>query len=265
MLVIHGCPGGFDQGLVAARLAKGRTFTFIAPSRPGYLRTPLIVGETPEAQADAYASLLDTLGISKAAIIGISGGGPSALQFALRYPHRCWAFVAVSAISKRLSPAEIMNCKSPARRTLFTLDLVARFLWHGAAAATKKCWDYLKAPIGKKLRLGYEELNKKENVGFFLGMLRTFSMFSMRKAGLKNDMRQLTTMPHIPLEEIKAPTLVLYGTADRVVPFSHAKFMVDQIPGSKFLEVEGGGHLFFATHKEEVVPVVVDFLKRNAH
>ncbi len=51
VLVIHGCPGGFDQGLMAAKLAKGGAFEFIAPSRPGYLRTPLAVGATPEAQA----------------------------------------------------------------------------------------------------------------------------------------------------------------------------------------------------------------------
>src|SRR5574341_959670 len=52
VLVIHGCPGGYDQGLVAARLTRDPSFKFIAPSRPGYLRTPLKVGRTPEAQAD---------------------------------------------------------------------------------------------------------------------------------------------------------------------------------------------------------------------
>ncbi len=265
VLVIHGCPGGFDQGLMAAKLANRGAFKFVAPSRPGYLRTPLAVGATPEAQADAYAALLDALGISRAAIIGISGGGPSAFQFALRHPDRCWALVAVSAISKRLSQAEITNCKSVVRRTFFLLGLVAKFLWYGAAAATKGCRDsLLKSLIGKRLRRAFERPNKKEDVDFFLGMLRSCSMVSMRKPGLKNDMKQLTTMDPIPLEKIHSPTLVMHGTDDRVVPFSHAEWVAGKVPGSEFVEIQGGGHLFFATHREKVVPAVIEFLQRNA-
>lgn len=266
VLVIHGCPGGFDQGIVAARLATGGDFKFIAPSRPGYLRTPITVGATPEAQADAYASLLDELAISKAAIIGISGGGPSALHFALRYPERCSALVAVSAISRRLSQAEITNCKSVVRRTFFTFGLFAKLLWHGALAATKGCRDYVvKSLIGKKLKFALKSLTRKEDMDFFLGMLRSCSMLSMRKPGLKNDMTQLTTMAQIPFEEITIPTLVLHGSDDRVVPFSHAQLIAGRVPHSKLMEVKGGGHLFFATHREEVVPVVMDFLKRNVN
>jgi hypothetical protein len=72
VLVSHGCPGGYDQGLIAARLARDQRFQFIALSRPGYLRTPLCVGASPAEQADAYAALLDALHIPAAAVIGIS-------------------------------------------------------------------------------------------------------------------------------------------------------------------------------------------------
>ncbi len=261
VLVIHGCPGGFDQGLVAARLAKGGTFKFIAPSRPGYLRTPLKVGATPEAQADAYASLLDALGISKAAIIGISGGGPSALQFALRHPDRCWALVAVSAISKRLSQVEITNCKSTVRRTFFLLGLVARFLWHSVAATIRSYRDYL---LRSQQKAAATSLNKKADGDFFLGMLRSCSMVSMRRSGLRNDMEQLTAMEPIPLEKIHSPTLVVHGTNDRVVLFSHAEWIAGKVSGAELLQIPGGGHLFFATHRDKVVPAVMDFLKRSA-
>src|SRR5215475_1208919 len=132
VLVIHGCPGGYDQGLVAARLANSEDFTFISPSRPGYLRTPLYVGVTPEAQADAYVSLLDSLGISKVAIVGISGGGPSALQFAIRHPERCWGLVTVCAIVRRLSDREIAKCRSVVRHLRCAADVALQLVRSGA-------------------------------------------------------------------------------------------------------------------------------------
>src|SRR5689334_19745131 len=84
VLIAHGSPGGYDQGCAFSKLVGGKQ-TFIAVSRPGYLRTPLSTGETAAAQADMYANLLDALALQQATVVGISGGGPSAIQFALRH------------------------------------------------------------------------------------------------------------------------------------------------------------------------------------
>jgi pimeloyl-ACP methyl ester carboxylesterase len=252
VLVIHGCPGGYDQGLIAADLAGAQGFQFIALSRPGYLRTPLRLGRSPENQADCYAALLDALGIPEAAIIGISGGGPSALQFALRHPERCWALVTVCAISRCLTEAEIKNCKSPLRHVLFTADLIWKlicraarvrpFLRNGAAAA--------RAASGER-----------QEARMIAGLLRTVTVFSKRRVGLLNDERHLTSMPVYPLEEINVPTLVLHGTADEIVPFSHAEHLAEKVPHAKLVSVKGGKHIFFATHREPVLGSVIEFLK----
>ena len=85
VLVIHGAGGGFDQALHSAQMF-GEGFRWIAPSRFGYLGTPLPEDASPTAQADAHAALLDALDIERAPVIGLSAGGPSALQFALRHP-----------------------------------------------------------------------------------------------------------------------------------------------------------------------------------
>lgn len=63
VLAIHGAGGGFDQGpdIAGARADVG--FRVIAPSRFGYLRTPVPSDASDEAQADAYAAVLDALGI----------------------------------------------------------------------------------------------------------------------------------------------------------------------------------------------------------
>jgi pimeloyl-ACP methyl ester carboxylesterase len=93
VLVVHGASGGFDQGVELLGALAGRGFRLIAPSRFGYLRSALPADATTAMQADAYVQLLDHLGIKKVAVVGISAGAWSSLQFAIRHPDRCGALV----------------------------------------------------------------------------------------------------------------------------------------------------------------------------
>jgi pimeloyl-ACP methyl ester carboxylesterase len=264
VLVIPGCPGGYDQALIAARLAHGHSFKFIALSRPGYMGTPLRVGDTPESQADAYAALLDALEIPSAAIIGISGGGPSSLQFALRHPKRCWALATVSAISQRLTQDEVRNCKSLLRRLLFTVDVVSGLVRNFISLVVHRCRKMFASLITSDQDFDAQELSHQENLDFFLRLMRSFGTTSLRKDGLQNDLIQLSTMPTYPLKDIVVPTLVLHGKGDRLVPLDHAKFIAKSVPEAKLVAVRKGGHLFFATHRQQVVPAMLDFLKLSA-
>lgn len=263
VLVIHGCPGGFDQGLIAAKLAKNEQFRFIALSRPGYLRTPLSVGASPEAQADAYAALLDTLGIPAAAVIGISGGGPSALQFALRHPERCLALVTLCAISRRLSQAEIMKCKSVTRRVSFAGALLWALIRHGVIELALRFRSVISRSTEKELPSRAGEPNRRDDLELIMGLLGSFRMMSRRKSGLFNDTHQLIHLSVYPLEKITAPTLVLHGRADELVDFSHAETIVSGVSRARMIEIEDGDHLFFATHQKQVVPAIFEFLRQN--
>jgi len=91
ILQFHGGATGYDQTLALSWDVQQAGFTVLTPSRPGYVRTPLTTGATPELAADAVASLPEVLGIDKVCVMGTSGGGPTALQFALRHPERVWA------------------------------------------------------------------------------------------------------------------------------------------------------------------------------
>ena len=93
VLSVHGAGGGFDQGLDMTDALAGRGYRLIAPSRFGYLRSSLPSNLTTTMQADAYAQLLDRLGIDKVVVVGISAGAWSSMQFAIRHPERCRALV----------------------------------------------------------------------------------------------------------------------------------------------------------------------------
>jgi pimeloyl-ACP methyl ester carboxylesterase len=75
----------------------GEGFRVISPSRFGYFGSTLQPTATPADQADAYALLLDHLGIDRAAIIGYSAAGASVLEFALRHPNRASVLILANA------------------------------------------------------------------------------------------------------------------------------------------------------------------------
>jgi pimeloyl-ACP methyl ester carboxylesterase len=96
VLSVHGTMGGFDQGLIIAKPAIDDGDQVISVSRFGYLRTPLPADTSLDRQTDAFACLLDALGIPKVAVITTSGGAVSSIRFAVRYPQRVSALVLVS-------------------------------------------------------------------------------------------------------------------------------------------------------------------------
>ena len=97
MILSHPLFGGFDVGPGLAETYVGNYHRFVAPSRFGYLGSSLPRSATPADQADAYASILDALGIERAAIFGYSAGGPSVIQFALRHPDRTAALILMAS------------------------------------------------------------------------------------------------------------------------------------------------------------------------
>ena len=75
-------------------------------------------------QAKAYKALLDSLGIKEVMILGFSGGGPAAIEFAAAYPETTLGFIALAAIShglKNLGKEMIMKMK------LFSMDQTSGF------------------------------------------------------------------------------------------------------------------------------------------
>jgi len=66
------------------------------------------------------------------------------------------------------------------------------------------------------------------------------------------------------LPTITAPTLILHGSDDQVVPVANAHLLAERIPGAEIYLVPGGRHLFFIEFRSKVNPVVMQFLRRHS-
>jgi len=241
VLYAHGTPGGYDQGIAFARFFSDNQCTLISPSRPGYLRTPLASGQTPEQQADLYAALLDTLGIESACIIGFSGGGPSALQFAIRHPDRCRGLAMVGAIAQRSCRYERAQALPGWKRLL--MELVEHLL-------VSDPFLFSILPLTRFLHKG----------SAVAGMLCSGTLYHLRAAGYENDMAQFAAMEDYPMEKVTVPTLVVHGTKDEDVPFEDAELLIKKVPGATLLALDGGDHAAFYTYAKTVMPALQDFL-----
>ena len=121
LMMIHGSGGGHDQGMLLAHDLAAQGIRVIAPSRFGYLRTPLPADASPQAQADAHACLLDALGIPRAAVLGASAGALSAMQMAIRHPDRVGALVLLVPLGWRPATAAGKPPSALAQKLLLSL------------------------------------------------------------------------------------------------------------------------------------------------
>jgi pimeloyl-ACP methyl ester carboxylesterase len=252
VLLVHGAGGGFDQTIDFARELAKSGFRAVAMSRFGYLRTPLPADASPAAQADAHACLLDALGIERAAVVGVSAGAPSSMQFALRHPKRCAALVLLVPLAW-LPEAE--RASQPLPSPLFWLvfpTLKSDFLFWAAMKAAPAL--VTRTVLGTPPEaVAAAEPEERARVA---ALMRIILPVSLRQAGLKNDGSIAMALPRYELERIAAPTLVISVADDLYGTFPSARYTSEHIAGARFVGYPSGGHMWAGRHREVSAEIV---------
>ena len=264
VLVIHGAGGGFDQGLELAQPLIENGFRVIAPSRFGYLGTPLPEDATPQAQADAHARLLDALEVDKAAVVAFSAGAPSAMQLCLRHPGRCSALVLVVPLAYPVGREGAAH-EEPSEQAAEQKSAVKEFVLNTMLGSDFAFWTLRKlarkAMIKTILGTPPEDLRQagaeeEARVDEFLAHL---GPVNPRKNGLKNEGAIARSLGRYDLERVETPTLVigvencLYGT------YAGARYTAEHIPGARLVSYSDGGHLLVG-HTEDMWREIREFL-----
>lgn len=255
VVTIHGAMGGYDQSLFLAQTIGGLGYRYLAISRPGYLGTPISSGKSPAQQADLIAALLDTMGIANAGIMGVSGGGPSAIHFGLRHADRCNGLVLVSTCADKV--------EMPIPFAFTLMKFLARWRWFGNYFRRKAAAD-LVATARRSIRdeeILQRTVNDAETWPLFATMLlSTYNNMGQRIVGTENDIR-ITRTESYPLEKLTVPVLVVHGTDDRLVQYDlHAKTYARRVPQVELLTVDGGEHVAIFTHRTQVRSKVTAFM-----
>ena len=210
-------------------------YRVIAWNAPGYYLSDNLRAEAPNnfQYADAVAALLDALGIEQACLAGSSFGSLIAASFAARHPQRVrrLALLGTARGQKWLPPAE------RARRLRMREDSIA----DGGIGLAQTRWKNLIAANASPtaIRLTQEALKATHRRGFLQAARASDATDVMDFAG-----------------SVKAPTLVMVGTEDRVNPPEISRTIHGAIAGSRLVELDGIGHLPKLEAPEQVVALL---------
>ncbi len=238
IVLVPGLAGG--RGLLAPLARRlARRNQVILPSLRGDRG---VLGTSPARDvadhADELARALDRLGLERPILMGVSFGGAVALEYAVTHPHRIGGLVTWGAearfrptigttIARRVCERYPLPADSPFLNQFFNL-------LHGGKPEpgplvdfiVEQCWTTDQSVVAHRL-----------------AALEGFDVADR-------------------LWRVDAPTLVLAGSRDVVIPPSRQRALAESIAGAGFSRIEGAGHVGFLTHRAEVADQLAGFVRK---
>lgn len=221
---------------------------------------------TIETMADDAAGFLKALGLDSAHVLGVSMGGFIAQELALRYPDMVRSLVLVStsfggevSVPGGSNPwntfVELWGLMPAvlefSNKRNFAMPLINSL---GLTPIEKIRYGLSLAFTPEYLRTHTEEVDRI--VDLRLANRQPYYAWKRQfMAGMNFD---AADRAHL----IKAPTLVITGTEDRVVPPERSTRLAEEIPDSRFITLEGTGHLLFIEKAEEFNKIILSFLQQ---
>jgi pimeloyl-ACP methyl ester carboxylesterase len=213
----------------------GRSVTY-EPGRPGYTGGDLV--------ADA-AGVLDVYDIPAAHVVGVSAGGAFGQLLALEYPTRVLSLVLIST-----SPALPTGRELPPPTEEFGRFVSsARVDWSDTESVIGYLVDYSRVLAGGQRP--FDEPAVAALVRRDVERARDYAAIRNHDA-IPDDGRRRE-----PLSSIRAPTLVVHGTADPMFPIEHGAALAEEIQGATLLRLQGAGHGVDRVDWESIVRAIL--------
>lgn len=252
---LHGSPGSrlLYPPFSADAAAKG--IRLIGFDRPGYGGSTPAPGRRVVDEAAHVAAIADDLGIERFAVWGWSGGGAPALACAATLPKRTVAAASLAGVAPYPSegldwfdgmgelnvtdfqralgdPAEWdRKCRKDREELLVATPDQLGEMWASLLSAVDR--DALEQEL-------------RELMGFLMRQLRE----GLRKGheGLRDDALSQMGPYGFDLAAIRVPVQIWQGGQDRMVPFSHGRWLAARVPGADVHLLPEEGHITIGAH-----------------
>lgn len=200
------------------------------------------VTDTPtleERMADVRA-VMDAVGSERAALVGYSEGGTMCALFAATWPERTIGLVIIGGYARRSRTPDYPFGPEPAAYEKFINSMAAS--WPSDTLLD------LRAPsvVG-------DERFTQWWTRFLRMSASPGAAVAMTRANNEIDIRHV-------LPTIQVPTLVVHAKGDRTCEIGHGRYIAENIPGAKFVEIDSNDHLPWLEGAEEILLSVQEFL-----
>jgi pimeloyl-ACP methyl ester carboxylesterase len=258
VIYFHGTPSS-SVALPGGWKRVPSTLRLITLDRPGYARSDNQPGRTVADAASWTAAIADELGIGQFAVMGTSGGGPFAAASAASLTDR----VTRLCVSVGLGPVELSGfdaCRDMPEETVVEIQ--------HARAGEQRLRSFIDGlmnqedPLGDwmaKLPPSDQEILRRDDV-----RIEEQAELDDLDAGgiegwLEDDLSMFARPWGVDLTAITAETLLLYGTADILVPHEHGDAYRAAIGHGQLVKVSGAGHWM-----RDAEPAVLSWLGNSA-
>ena len=242
VVYLHSATGEGDGLQLLDELAT--TYALVAPMFPGYGESEGI--EQIDDMEDAVFHLLDLfdqLGLDAPVVVGLSLGGWMAAELATRYPDRVSRLVLVNPAGLYIQGAEIK-------------DIFGR--------KPNEMAEDLFADQGQPMAQMMHAMSDVNLEDLSFDMVKPYYQTMAATARLAWDPYLHDPKLRKRLHRVTAPTLVVRGDQDTLVPAAHAEAYRDEIPGARLVVVEGAAHLLAIEKPAELAAHVRDHVGMKA-
>jgi pimeloyl-ACP methyl ester carboxylesterase len=204
------------------------------------LSDPAAGAQTLEERMDDVRAVMDAAGCERAALLGVSEGGPMSVLFAATYPQRVRALVLYGTTARFVKDEGYACGLAPEQLQAFT-------------TAAEEGWGR-----GTLLETFAPSMaNDAQFVAFWSRFQRQAASPGMVRA-LLELIAEIDVRPVLPT--IAVPTLVLHRTDEVTVNVEAARYLAERIPGARMIEQPGMDHVPWVGDADGLLDEIEEFL-----
>jgi pimeloyl-ACP methyl ester carboxylesterase/DNA-binding winged helix-turn-helix (wHTH) protein/class 3 adenylate cyclase len=208
-------------------------------------RVPIHQLPTLEQRMDDVRAVMDAVGSERAALCGVSEGGPMCSLFAATYPEKTLALVMIGTYAKRIRDEEYPWGPTMEQREHFFE--VMRDQWGGPVGIDERAPSLANDPQFREWWATYLRMGASPGAAVALTQMNA-----------EIDVRNI-------LASIRVPSLVIHRRDDHCLRVEEGRFVAERIPGAKFVELPGNDHLPFVGDQDAILDHVEEFLTGVRH
>ncbi len=201
---------------------------------------------TLEQRMDDVRAVMDACGSRRAALLGISEGGPMCALFAATYPERTAALLTFGSYAKSSAGPDYPWGRTEAEYAEFFADVRNNWGEH---------------PVGLQARVPSKLHDPAFRQWWTRYLMRSASPQAVLALGAMNC--QIDVRAALPV--INAPSLIMHRSGDGATRIGGSRYMAREIRGAKFVEFAGDDHLPWTSEVEPVLGEIQEFLTGRRH